>query len=61
VEGLKSNEEVRIVNTNGQIVKALEAGRNKSTINLDGLRQGAYFVKVLDGNSTVVQKLIVKN
>jgi hypothetical protein len=61
VEGLKSNEEIRIVNTNGQIVKALEASRNKSTINLDGLRQGAYFVKVVNGNSTVVQKLIVKN
>jgi hypothetical protein len=61
VEGLKSNEEIRIVNINGQIVKALEAGRNKSTINLDGLRQGAYFVKVVNRNSTVVQKLIVKN
>jgi hypothetical protein len=38
-----------------------QAGRQTSLINLSGIQNGMYFVKLYNGNKTYYQKLIIKN
>ena len=51
---------VEIVDMNGRTVRRQEAGAASATISLDGLAQGAYFVRVTGDTATAVRRLIVR-
>ena len=52
------NNEVQIINSVGQIVKEFSF-MNETTVNIDELNAGVYFVKVI-GENTTTKKLVVK-
>ena len=52
------NNEVQIINSVGQVVKEFSF-MNETTVNIDELNAGVYFVKVI-GENTTTKKLVVK-
>jgi hypothetical protein len=58
------NFEINVLNAVGQVVKSSSvpatAGENKVRIDLSGLAEGIYFVKVKTGNESATKKLIVE-
>ncbi len=52
------NNEVQIINSVGQVIKEFSF-MNETTVNIDELNAGVYFVKVI-GENTTTKKLVVK-
>lgn len=59
---LKNNipSEVTIFNVNGQIVKSQHIDNSMSTINVEALVAGVYFIEVRNSEGKVVKKIIIK-
>jgi hypothetical protein len=59
---LKNNipSEVTIFNSNGQIVKSQHIDNPMSTINVEALVAGVYFIEVRNLEGKVVKKIIIK-
>ena len=59
VDGIQGEAIVTIVDMNGRTVFS-EKAVGKLTIDLNGMAQGAYFVRITGENTTAIRKLIVK-
>ena len=59
VDGIQGEAQVTIVDMNGRTVFS-EKAVGKLTIDLNGMAQGAYFVRITGENTTAIRKLIVK-
>ena len=59
VDGIQGEALVTIVDMNGRTVFS-EKAVGKLTIDLNGMAQGAYFVRITGENTTAIRKLIVK-
>ena len=59
VDGIQGEALVTIVDMNGRTVYS-EKAVGKLTIDLGGMAQGAYFVRITGENTTAIRKLIVK-
>ncbi|MBO7100881.1 MAG: T9SS type A sorting domain-containing protein, partial [Bacteroidales bacterium] len=59
VDGIQGEAIVTIVDMNGRTVFS-EKAVDKLTIDLGGMAQGAYFVRITGENTTAIRKLIVK-
>ena len=59
VDGIQGEAIVTIVDMNGRTVFS-EKAVSKLTIDLGGMAQGAYFVRITGENTTAIRKLIVK-
>ena len=49
---------VEIINTKGQIVTSLTAADTKTAIDISGLSDGVYIIKIMTDQGIVVKKLI---
>ena len=59
-DGFGRSAMVEIVDMNGRTVRKQESHAASVSLNLEGLAQGAYFVRVTGDNATAVRRLIVK-
>ena len=59
VDGIQGEAIVTIVDMNGRTVFS-EKAVGKLTIDLGGMAQGAYFVRITGENTTAIRKLMVK-
>jgi hypothetical protein len=60
IQGLSGNEQVRIIDATGRIVKELEATSSMVRINLEGLAEGIYQVNVYQNNLVInSDKLVI--
>ncbi|MBR1767057.1 MAG: T9SS type A sorting domain-containing protein, partial [Bacteroidales bacterium] len=62
IEGVEGNATVTIVDMNGREVYSAGSAQfaAHSTIDLTGLAQGAYFVRIATEQTTAIRKLIVR-
>lgn len=58
---LSSNEtaDVQVYNIVGQKIDELHVNSTKSTLNLNHLSEGIYFVKVIQGNTVNTKKIVI--
>ncbi len=54
------NAQVSIIDITGRIVKEVETTGNVTTISVDDINKGVYFIMVQDANNRIVEKLVVK-
>ncbi len=57
VSGVKEGSIIRVISSNGQVVKEITASSNTETVNSANLSTGLYFIQINDGQTI---KLIVK-
>ena len=50
ISGLTTSEQVQIISINGNVIMEAKVDANDNTLNVDGLSQGKYLVRI--GNST---------
>jgi hypothetical protein len=60
LEYLNSDFSYALVNMLGQAILKDDGLKNKTTIDLQGVSSGIYFIEVKSGNDTFVRKLIVE-
>lgn len=54
------NAQVSIIDITGRIVKEVETTENVTTISVNDINRGVYFIMVQDANNRIVEKLVVK-
>ena len=54
-----SNAQVSLIDMTGRCVKATEISGD-ATINVEDLEKGMYFIKIQDGDNTMIQRVVVK-
>ena len=54
-----SNISVTIFNSLGQNLSTIVLSKDKSIIDISGLQNGLYFLKINNGNKTGIKKLII--
>lgn len=54
------NAQVNIIDMTGRCVKSVELTDNVSTINIEDINEGIYFIMIQNENNRIVEKLIVK-
>jgi len=52
--------EAELVNTGGKLAKKIELSGKSTNIDLNGLTQGIYFVKITSESGTVIKKLVIQ-
>lgn len=52
--------QLEIVNSLGQIVKTIDSVYDGTSINIEGLSQGIYFIKINSGNQQALKKVIIE-
>ena len=60
LSGIEGQVTVTIVDLNGREVKKVVTDSENTTINLDGMAQGAYFVRIVGEQTNAIRKLIVR-
>jgi hypothetical protein len=60
VNGLLSNISIDIISITGAINKRIEFANNSHVVDISGLKQGIYFLKIQAGNSYQIEKIIKK-
>ncbi|MBR1765872.1 MAG: T9SS type A sorting domain-containing protein, partial [Bacteroidales bacterium] len=60
IEGVEGNATVTIVDMNGREVYSTGTQASNLQIDLTGLAQGAYFVRIATEQTTAIRKLIVR-
>ncbi len=60
LQGVRSGSQVSVVDMNGRTVRDFEAATDNLRIDISDLAQGAYFVRITDGGTNTIRKLIVK-
>ena len=54
------NAQASIIDITGRVVKEVELTDNVTSINVDDINKGVYFIMVQDANNRIVEKLVVK-
>ena len=54
------NAQVSIIDMTGRVIKEMETTGNVSTINIEDINEGIYFIMIQDDNNRIVEKLVVK-
>jgi len=60
IRGIENMERIDILDINGKLLKSNQCKSSIKTIDISSLNKGVYFVKVISGNKSYVEK-IVKN
>ncbi len=60
ITGIEGQATVTIVDLNGREVKKAAIDNEHTTISLDGMAQGAYFVRIVGEQTNAIRKLIVR-
>jgi hypothetical protein len=57
--GINKAVTIRITDANGKIIRIIETDQEKVTINVSNLRPGVYFVVMVSGRDSIVEKFVV--
>ena len=57
---MNDNAQVSIIDLTGRCVKEIEISGAVSTINIEDMERGVYFISVKQGDNNYVEKLVVK-
>ena len=60
LRGVEAGSQVSVVDMNGRMVRDFKAANDNVRIDVSNLAKGAYFVRVVNGNTNAIRKLIVK-
>ena len=60
LRGVEAGSQVSMVDMNGRMVRDFKAANDNVRIDVSNLAKGAYFVRVVNGNTNAIRKLIVK-
>ena len=60
LRGVEAGSQVSVVDMNGRMVRDFKAANDNVRIDVSTLAKGAYFVRVVNGNTNAIRKLIVK-
>ena len=54
---LQGDFEMAIFSSSGQLVRMIQSSGDRTTVNLEDLRNGMYIFRLKDGNQTMVRKI----
>ncbi len=60
LRGVEAGSQISVVDMNGRMVRDFKAANDNVRIDVSNLAKGAYFVRVVNGNTNAIRKLIVK-
>lgn len=56
----ETNAQVSIIDLTGRVVKEIETTDEITTIDINDVKEGVYFIMIQDGNNRIVEKLVVR-
>ena len=56
----ETNAQVSIIDLTGRVVKEIETTDEITTIDINNVKEGVYFIMIQDGNNRIVEKLVVR-